>query len=165
MRIRSATPADLDALEAIAVACAPEAHCHAVPEAELAVWRSGGARQAMDSILPDLLVAVDEADLPLGLAHLTDNDLVNLLWVSPAVRNRGVGAALLAHLEARAFGAGRKQMRAFIPGANARLRAFFEKNGWNFYSERVVILHEDDDAPDAREDEAWEFIMIKRRPE
>jgi ribosomal protein S18 acetylase RimI-like enzyme len=167
MRFRPATPADLDALEAIAVDCAPEAHGHAVPDAELEAWREGGARNAMAAVLDELIVAEDQENegRALGLAHLTDHDLVNLLWVSPQARDRGVGSALLAHMEEKAFGAGRRQMRAFIPGNNPRLRAFFEKNGWKFYSERVVILHEDETAPESREDEAWEFIMIKRRPE
>jgi putative acetyltransferase len=71
-----------------------------------------------------LWVAVDDADRPLAFLGMT-GDVVDTLFVDPAVHGRGIGRALMAHAAALAG-----PLRTDVNEQNAGALAFYRRLGF-----------------------------------
>ena len=107
MHIRDATPTDAAAACAVLRASITELCVadHRNDPAILGAWLANKTPQIVAGWAADpagsLLIAV-EADAILGVGGVKDTGEITLNYVSPAARFRGVSAAMLAALEARA---------------------------------------------------------------
>lgn len=95
--------------------------------------------------VPTVVVALDDGGL-LGSAMLIANDMETRpdltpwlagVFVLPAHRGRGLGAALVARIEGEAAAAGAAHLYLYTPGA----RAFYERLGWRAIEETDHLGH------------------------
>ena len=84
------------------------------------------------------IVAVDAGEI-LGYAAVTGCHLENL-FIDPGAQGRGVGAALLAELEARLRGAFDTATLRCLH-ANRDARRFYERHGYQVRETQTVVLH------------------------
>ncbi len=123
MIVRPAGPADFPAIAAIAEAAYRAAFAGILTPGTLAHYERAhfALRFALEPHAP--VVATDADGIALGF-HLTHGGRLHMLFVDPARRARGIGAALLADAEAR----GATTLESFRDNAHAR--AFYERHGW-----------------------------------
>ncbi len=104
-------------------------------------------RDAIRDTYPDIVARIGDPDLGApgrwvpALVALTSRALVGVglaqravvtdLWVARPARGRGVGAALLAALEARVASEGHSRARLRCVATNTRARAFYRRAGWH----------------------------------
>jgi ribosomal protein S18 acetylase RimI-like enzyme len=144
MRIRTATPADAQALTAVHVATwrvayrglVPDDFLDALPEDR---WRAGWERMLADQVWPTLLAETDDGGL-VGFvafrptrdedADPTSTGEVTGLYVAPEHWDTGVGRALMAAAVERLQAAGYRRATLWVLAGNARGRRFYERAGW-----------------------------------
>lgn len=83
-----------------------------------------------------------DGDTPVGIV-LATGDFIDDLWIASEARNRGVGAALLAKVEAEIAERGHSIARLRVVATNLRAIAFYAREGWQiarrYPHERVSI--------------------------
>lgn len=128
MPIRTAEPAELEALARLWHDAWRDAHAHLVP-AELARHRT------FESFRQRLADALDEVrttgpvGAPSGLCMVHDDELYQL-FVAASARGSGIAASLLADGEARLAAAGVQTAWLACAIGNERAARFYEKHGW-----------------------------------
>jgi len=120
---RPATPADIPALNAIALAA--KAHW-GYSEAQLQAWRAALEVRA-ESLALDPVRIVEEQGQPIGFAQVCTQGTpweLEALWVSPGHMGKGVGNALLSWAQAHAAASGQEELAIDAdPNAEAFYRA------------------------------------------
>ena len=132
MRIREATPADVDGIAAVGRQTWPATYDFAGPEYiahGLATWWSDAAtaRSLSDTTV---LVAVDEAGRVSAMGNIDLRPaapIIGKLYVLPAAQGAGAGSALMSALAGRA--PGRPVPLEYVDG-NARAARFYRARGF-----------------------------------
>lgn len=119
--IRPSRPEDSDALFGIWLAAVRATHDF-LTEGDIAFY----AEQVRGAYLPqvDFLVAVDEADRPVGFMGMTGMK-IDALFVDPSRHGQGVGRALVNHVRRR-----EPALELDVNEQNQQARAFYERLGF-----------------------------------
>ena len=155
--IRTATPADADAVADYHRRCFAKTYSSQLLTGELEAPDPAGTRQQLhDWFLPEsgyetLVAVVDGA--PIGHVTVSRHHLVHL-FVEPSHQHTGVGRYLLAQGEAMIAAGGHTDLELHARVDNLAALAFYEKAGWTVterlvhtvdhgisYDERVLIKH------------------------
>jgi GNAT superfamily N-acetyltransferase len=122
VRIRPAAAADIPTLARIATAAYADTFATILEPEALAAREDAFFQPYFAERIAHMRVA--EADGPIVGFTLMIADHLDMIFVARAARDRGVGAALLAHAEAE----GARSLECFRD--NARARAFYESKDW-----------------------------------
>ncbi|KZN24351.1 GCN5 family acetyltransferase [Haladaptatus sp. R4] len=128
-RVREATREDADEILTLHVAAIRAFGPDAYDEEQVAAWaekEDGTAGYPIDE--SGHYLAVAEADEVVGYGHLVPgNDEVRAVYVHPNAARRGVGSAVLSHLEGYARGAGLPRLELW---SSHNAVAFYERMGY-----------------------------------
>jgi putative acetyltransferase len=122
--IRQARPEDVEALARLAAASYRETFAAIIGEAGLALRQPDFFELRFAEEWPTVRLAAD-GDSILGF-HQVRNGRLDMLFLSPAVTGRGIGAALLQDAESQ----GAVRLECFRDNAGAR--RFYEREGWRY---------------------------------
>lgn len=121
--IRVATPADVDAVTRLEEVCLGDD-----------AWSPGLVQQGIAAQLPTvsyLVAEVDGAVVGHAVASAAGEDAeLQRIAVDPAHRRHGLGADLLAAVEARVVGEGAERLLLEVREDNATAAAFYEAHGF-----------------------------------
>jgi len=144
VRVRTATPADADAIAAVHVASWRAAYRDLMPAAYLAAMSEPeeAARWARSLPLEQLrprrtLLAQDASGAALGYATVGEDaeapgfGLLFLMYVLPEMWGHGVGDALMQAAEAQLLELGLPDAHLWVLEANGRARRFYARHGWS----------------------------------
>ncbi|MGZ6913252.1 MAG: N-acetyltransferase family protein [Acidimicrobiia bacterium] len=155
--IRSATPADADAVAAYHHRCFTKTYSSQLLAGQLEAPDPAGTRQQLhDWFLPDsefeTRVAVVDG-VPIGHFTVCGHQLVHL-FVDPDHQGMGLGRYLLGQGEAMIAAGGHRDFELHARAENLDAIAFYEKAGWTVtdgmietvehgisYQERILIKH------------------------
>lgn len=139
VRLRPATAADLDAIVALFLRCWRLSYAGVLPEAVLARMGDEDAtalwsRVLRDAPAGDVVLAVDEAETPLGVTRfgVTEAGLghVASLYVSPETQGMGIGKLLLSFAEEELARRGAARATLWVFSDNAPSLGFYNARGW-----------------------------------
>ncbi|WP_439028576.1 GNAT family N-acetyltransferase [Haloarchaeobius sp. DT45] len=135
--VRRATPADTPAIATMHEASARELGRTHYDERQVRAWSGGKRPDRYPVEEPGEHVVVAEVDGELaGYGHLVvDDGEVRAVYVSPGQARRGVGSALLAHLESTARDAGHEECYLW---ASLNAVPFYRQAGWDVVGDEVV---------------------------
>lgn len=122
MMLRCATPGDVPAMAAVAASAYRQAFA-AILEPEVLAQRDAGFFEAHFAPRVQHMHLAEQHGQVLGYSLVSDGHL-DQLFIAPQAQGRGVGAALLAQVEA----AGTQSLECFRD--NQRARAFYQAKGW-----------------------------------
>lgn len=122
LRLRAATPADIEALADIVAGAYADSFATILEPAALAQRDAAFFRQHLAARLERVLLA-ERAGRPVAFSLVTEGHL-DMMFVAHGERGHGAGAALLDRAEA----AGARTLECFRD--NLKARAFYEARGW-----------------------------------
>lgn len=127
--LRPALPADVPVLAAMVRASILELTGEDYDEDQQEAWAAAAGDEAAlaDRITGQLAIIATRGSEPVGLIVLTDNKLVDLLFVHPEAAGSGVGALLCDAIERLAAGRGAKNLTV---DASDTALGFFQKRGY-----------------------------------
>jgi GNAT superfamily N-acetyltransferase len=128
VRIRTATPADAQAVADIWHAGWPDGHRGHVPDELVAVRTETSFRRRAAERVADTVVA-EVGGVVVGFTMVVDDE-VEQVYVAATHRGSGVADALLADAEDRIRAAGHSRAWLAVVAGNARARRFYERRGW-----------------------------------
>lgn len=136
--LRTAGPADLDAITAVFLGCWRESYAPVLPAPAVAGMSDEAARELWARALADpagpVLVATDAVDgHVLGLTRYAVQDgigWVHSLYVAPDAQGRGVGGVLLDAAVRALRAAGARDGALWVFEANEPSLAFYQRRGW-----------------------------------
>jgi L-amino acid N-acyltransferase YncA len=136
MELRPATPADLDAVVAVFLACWRETYRGVLPDATIDAMSDDRARTLWERVLNsdegEVLVAENAATV-LGVTRLAvsgAHGVVHSLYVSPRSQGSGLGSQLLRAASDRLAELGVQDASLWVFAANAPSLAFYRRHGW-----------------------------------
>ncbi len=135
--VRDAGVDDLDALGAVFFRAVREGAAPRYSEAERTAWAPeapSGAGWAKRLEGLELLLA-EEGDTPLGFMGMSPDGYLDMAFVTPEARAKGVSDAIYAVLECRARA---KRLTELSTHASLMAKSFFERNGWNVTQAEAV---------------------------
>ncbi|RFP88000.1 GNAT family N-acetyltransferase [Rhodobacteraceae bacterium 63075] len=130
LSVRDASADDLDALGALFFRSVREGAAPCYSEAERAAWAPempSGADWARRLEGLELLMA-EQDDTPLGFMAVSPEGYLDMAFVTPEARAKGVSDAIYAVLECRARS---KRLHELSTHASLMAKSFFERQGWN----------------------------------
>jgi putative acetyltransferase len=136
--IRPATTDDTPAIAEMHAASARELGRRHYDETQVRAWAGGKRpeRYPVDEPGEYFVVATAEGTDIAGFGHLQlDEGEVQAVYVNPEYARRGVGSALLAHLEATAKESGLTECHLW---ASLNAVPFYEQAGWQVVDSEVV---------------------------
>lgn len=137
MHVRPATPEDAVALPALHSAAVEAFGPASYDAAQVAAWAKRDERKPDDYDLDEgNLVVADRDGAVAGFGHVVaDEREVRAVYVHPDHAGRGVGAALLAHLEGYARGRGLAELEL---ASSQNAVGFYERAGYEPVEETVL---------------------------
>jgi ribosomal protein S18 acetylase RimI-like enzyme len=125
IELRAATQDDVPPIAAMQKASLPETYGPFLGRAAVEEFiAAGNVERYFEEHWPDTVVAtIDERIVGVVMCRGT---LVDLAWVDPAFRSKGIGAALMADVERRSGGV----LRLEVWKVNERAVAFYERLGF-----------------------------------
>jgi len=141
MRIRPYRPGDASALAGLYAQSVEQLGPRHYSPRQIAAWQtlcpSPETLQAQSLDGRSRLVAVDDADRPLGFIDLAPDGYIQYLYCAPAAAGRGVAGALYAALEREARARG---IRRLYAEASEVARGFFIKRGFTSTARREFLI-------------------------
>ncbi len=134
--LRPATPADVDAVVSVFLACWRESYRGVLPDSTIDAMSDEKAKQLWDRALNsgdgEVLVAESAATV-VGVTRLAVNGtegVVHSLYVSPRSQGSGLGSQLLSAASTRLAALGVHDASLWVFAANAPSLAFYRRHGW-----------------------------------
>jgi putative acetyltransferase len=137
LALRPMLPADAPLLAEIFRASITELTGDDYSERQQEAWLSSADDEAAfgERLGKQLTLIATLDGSPVGFAALENNELIDMLYVHPAVVGQGVGAMLVDALEKLAGARGTKKLRADVSDS---AQEFFKKRGFTPYRRNTV---------------------------